>query len=107
VDGKYVTGLFPFPTEVIVTNELTDGEAAIGLLEEYNALAGAERNGVIEFSDEFKFLDDVRYFKMVQYATGRAFDNTSFILLDISKLEPTYPTVNAIVSGTLETTPGV
>jgi len=104
VDGKYVTGLFPFPTEVIITNELTDGEAAIGLLEEYNALAGAERNGVIEFSDEFKFLDDVRYFKMVQYATGRAFDNTSFLLLDISGLVPTYPTVNAIVSGAVETT---
>ena len=27
-DGRYVTGLFPFPTEVIVTNELEDGEAA-------------------------------------------------------------------------------
>lgn len=101
-DGQYVGGLFPFPTEVIITNELASGEAAIGILGEYNAFAGAGRNGVIEFSDEFKFLDDVRYFKMVQHATGRAFDNTSFLRLDISELEPTYPTVNTIVGGGLK-----
>lgn len=101
-DGRYVTNLFPFPTEVIVTNVLENGTAAIGILEEYNAFAGAERKGIVEFSDEFKFLDDVRYFKMVQYATGRAFDNTSFILLDISGLEPSYVTVSALVSGDLD-----
>ena len=98
-DGRYVTNLFPFPTEVEVTNELSDGEALIGLLEEYSAFAGGERSGEIEFSDEFKFLDDVRYFKAVQYATGRAFDNTSFILIDISNLEPSYVTIAALVNG--------
>ncbi len=36
---------------------------------------------------------------MVQYATGRAFDNTSFVLLDISELEPAYITVSALVNG--------
>lgn len=97
-DGRYVTNLFPFPTDVIITNELTDGEAAIGLLGEYNAFAGGQRNGEIEFSDEFKFLDDVRYFKSVQYATGRATDNTCFVLLDISELEPSYVTVSALVA---------
>lgn len=95
-DGKYVTGLFPFPTEVIISNEFEDGEAAIGILPEYSVFVGGEQNGVIEFSDEFKFLSDQRYFKIKQYATGRAVDNTSFILLDISELEPTYPTVNTI-----------
>ena len=98
-DGRYVTGLFPFPTDVIVTNELSDGEALIGILEEYDVLVGGEQNGVIEFSDEFKFTEDLRYFKVKQYATGRAFDNTSFILLDISDLQPTYITVAALVNG--------
>ncbi len=98
-DGRYVTNLFPYPTEVIVTNELDNGSALVGILGEYGAFAGGDRNGVIEFSDEFKFLDDVRYFKMVQYATGRAFDNTSFVLLDISELEPAYITVSALVNG--------
>ncbi len=98
-DGRYVTGLFPFPTEPIITNELADGEALIGLLPEYDLLVGGEKNGVVEFSDEFKFTQDVRYFKTKQYATGRAFDNTSFVLLDISALEPTYLTVAALTTG--------
>ena len=95
-DGKYVTGLFPFPTETIISNEMADGEAAIGILPEYTVFVGGEKNGVVEFSDEFKFLNDQRYFKVKQYANGRAVDDTSFLRLDISKLKPTYPTVNAL-----------
>lgn len=96
--GQYVSNLFPFPTEVIISNELADGEALIGLLEEYDMFIGGEQNGVIEFSDEFKFLDDVRYFKIKQYGDGRAFDNTSFLLLDISGLDPAYITVKSIAA---------
>jgi HK97 family phage major capsid protein len=50
-DGRYVTNLFPYPTEVIVTNELDNGSALVGILGEYGAFAGGYRNGVIEFSD--------------------------------------------------------
>ena len=95
-DGRYVNGLFPFPTEVIITNELASGDALIGLLDEYNMLMGGEKNGVVEFSDEFKFVQDLRYFKVKQYGTGRAFDDTSFVRLDISELKPTYVTMNAL-----------
>lgn len=91
--GNYVGDRFPFPTEVMVSNELADGEALMGLIDEYNMFIGGEQNGVVEFSDDFKFLDDVRYFKIKQYGTGRAFDNTSFLLLDISELDPMYITV--------------
>lgn len=108
-DGRYVNGLFPFPTEVIITNELDEGVALIGLLSEYDVLIGGEKNGVVEFSDEFKFLQDLRYFKIKQYGTGRAFDDTSFIKVDISELTPTYITVNALTtsaaSSTQTTTP--
>lgn len=97
-DGHYVNDLFPFPTDVIVTNELEEGEAVVGLLDEYSVLLGGERNGVVEFSDDFKFVEDLRYFKIKQYGTGRAFDDTSFVKLDISDLEPTFVTVNANVN---------
>ena len=60
---------------------------------EYFLGAGGGKNGVIEYSDEYKFLEDQRVFKVKQYATGRAFDNTSALYLDISGLEEAYITV--------------
>lgn len=94
--GTYARDLFPFPTEVIISNALNDGEAVLCLLDEYSLFAGGQKNGTIEYSDEFKFLDDQRYFKIKQHATGRAFDNTSALLLDISGLEPAYITVENV-----------
>lgn len=93
--GTYANNLFPFPTEVIISNVLDSGKAVLALLDEYNAFAGGQKNGVIEYSDEFKFLDDVRYFKIKQYATGKAFDNNCSVYLDIANIEPAYITVNA------------
>lgn len=92
-NGEYVNNVFPFPTEPIISNAVPTGEAILFLPDEYKLLAGGERNNVIEFSDEYKFLEDLRYFKVKQYATGQAFDNTSAILLDISGLKPLYQTV--------------
>ena len=57
---------------------------------------------MIEYSDEYKFIEDLRYFKVKQYATGRAFDNTSAILLNISNLEPFYMTVKVADGSTIE-----
>ena len=101
-NGEYTKDVFPFPTEVIVSNAVSTGEAIMFLDGEYKLFAGGQRNNVIEISDEYKFLEDLRYFKVKQYATGRAFDNTSAILLDISGLEPLYQTVK--VAGTVTTT---
>lgn len=101
-DGTYTKDVFPFPTEPIISNAVNTGEAIMFLPTEYKLLAGGQRRNVIEFSDDFKFLEDMRYFKVKQYATGQAFDNTSAILLDISELEPLYQTVK--VAGTVTTT---
>ncbi|MCD8206541.1 MAG: phage major capsid protein, partial [Bacteroidales bacterium] len=77
--GAYVNNLFPFPTDVIISNGIETGKAIIGLLDEYQLFVGsATRNNVIEYSDEYRFLEDQRVFKVVQYADGRAYDNTSF-----------------------------
>lgn len=95
-DGTYVNDRFPFSTEVIISNEMVDGEALIGLLGEYSMFAGGKKGGRSDESKEFEFLEDVKYFKLIQYGTGRAFDNTSFILLDISDLDPLYKTVRIV-----------
>ena len=36
----------------------------------------------------------MRYYKIKTFGDGKAYDNTSALLLDISELEPTYTTVN-------------
>ncbi len=92
-NGSYVNNLFPFPTTVYVSNAVEDGKAVLFLKDEYFLGMGGSKNGVIEYSDEYKFLEDQRVFKVKQYGAGRAFDNTSALYLDISKLEPAYITV--------------
>ena len=91
--GTYATNLFPFPTEVIRSNELDTGKAILFLPEEYFMGVGTTKDGAIEYSDEFKFLEDKRTFKIKMHAMGKAFDNTVAIVLDISELDPAYITV--------------
>lgn len=94
--GQYVNNLFPFPTEVIVSNEVETGKAVLCLLDEYFLGVGGSKQGVIEYSDEYKFIEDQRAFKIKQYAAGRAFDNTSALYLDISGVAPAYITVKNV-----------
>lgn len=95
-NGTYVNNLFPFPTEVIISNTLADGKAVLGLLPEYFMGIGGSRDGIIEFSDEYKFVEDQRAYKIKMYGTGKAEDNTSALLLDISDLDPAYITVKNV-----------
>lgn len=92
-NGAYVNNLFPFPTTVYVSNALDDGDAVLFLKGEYFMGMGGSKNGIIEYSDEYKFLEDQRVFKIKQHGAGRAFDNTSAVYLDINGLEPAYITV--------------
>ena len=92
-NGTYVNNLFPFPTTVYVSNALEDGSAVLFLKNEYFMGMGGAKNGVIEYDDSYKFLEDQRVFKVKQYGAGRAFDNTSALYLDISGLSPAYITV--------------
>lgn len=101
-DGRYVNDLFPVPTRVIQSAQITDGSAILFLPGEYSMFAGANKKGTIEYSDECKFIEDQRVFKIKTYATGRAFDNTSSLLLDISSLKPGYINV-AIANQPVET----
>ncbi|MBR3592159.1 MAG: phage major capsid protein [Clostridia bacterium] len=93
MNGGYVNNLFPFPTTVYVSNAVEDGKAVMFLKNEYFMGMGGTKNGVIEYSDEYKFLEDMRVFKIKQYGAGRAFDNTVALYLDISGLDPAYITI--------------
>ena len=95
-NGVYVNDLFPVPTKVFVSNALEDGQAVLFLNGEYFMGIGGSKNGVIEYSDEYKFIEDQRVFKIKQYGTGRAFDNTSALFLNISGLNPAYITMQNV-----------
>ncbi len=95
-NGEYKRDLFPIPTEVIPSIALDEGEAILTILSEYFMGVGSSKEGTIEYSDEFKFLEDKRTYKTKLHAFGRAEDNTSAILLDISGLEPAYITVKHV-----------
>lgn len=91
--GTYARDLFPFPTEVVRSNEVEENKAILFLPEEYFMGIGTTKDGTIEYSDDFKFLEDKRTFKIKMYAMGKAFDNTVAVVLDISELDPAYITV--------------
>lgn len=95
-NGAYVNDLFPVPTTVYVSNAVEDGKAVLFLKDEYFLGVGGSKNGVIEYSDEYKFLEDQRVFKIKQFACGRATDNTAALYLDITALEPAYITVKNV-----------
>lgn len=97
-NGSYVRDLFPFPTRVIRANSVPDGRAILCLPDRYFLGVGNSKDGVIEFSDEYEFLEDMRVFKIKQYATGQFEDDTCCIVLDIENLDPAYITVANVVS---------
>ena len=93
--GSFTGNIFPFPTEVIRCNAIATGKAILCLPEEYFFGLGSSKEGTLEFSDDFKFLEDKRTFKIKMYGMGKAWDNTVAILLDISALEEAYVYIKA------------
>lgn len=92
-DGTYVER-FPFPTKVVQSVHMPQGEAIIGLGKRYFFGLGTGKGGKIEFSDHYHFLEDERVYITKLYGNGRPLDGGSFILLDISNLVPVIPSVN-------------
>ena len=97
-NGTYARDIFPFPTKVYVDNVLDTGKAVLFIPGEYSCFMGGQKNGVIEVSEENKFLEDQTVFKIKQHGAGRAMDNTSALYLDISGLEPAYITVKEVTT---------
>lgn len=91
--GAYTKDVFPFPTEVVRSNEVTTGQAIVFLPEEYFFGLGESKDGTITFDDSYKFLEDARVYLIKLHGNGRAYDNTVAVVLDISDLDPAYITV--------------
>lgn len=91
--GVYVNDVLPIKTTIVQSIGVPEGKMIVGMADKYFAGVSLGRNPKIEYSDDFKFLEDVRTFKIKMYANGRANDNNSFVYLDITGLGSVYPTV--------------
>ena len=104
-DGSYKGNIFPFPTRVIQSEMVDQGTAVIGMLNNYPLCLSTGKEGKVEYSDQYQFLEDNRVYAIKLFGTGRAKDNNSFVFLDISKLEPLKISVS-LESSTTTTTSG-
>ena len=91
MSGAYVDN-FAFPMEVVISEAVGSGRAVLAMLDNYFMGVGFPKDGVIEFSDEYKFLEDQRTYKIKTYGVGRAIDENSALLLDISGLTEAFIT---------------
>lgn len=86
-DGTYRSTM-PYPVEIIQSPAVPIGEAIFGLAYRYAAFAGSRREGNIDYSDHYRFLEDERVYLIKGFANGFPMDNAAFLRLDISGLTP-------------------
>ena len=104
--GTYVGNVLPFPTDVMQSVGVPSGKAVIGIAKKYFMGVGTGRGGKLEYSDEYKFVEDLRTYKIKFYGTGRPYDINAFMFLDISGLVAASPvvTINGSINNTPQTT---
>lgn len=95
-DGSYRNDVMPYPMSILQVPAIPTGAAILGVATRYFATAGTEKNGRIEYSDEFHFLNDERVYLVKAYANGQPKDNNSFLYLDISNLQPAVLSVQVV-----------
>lgn len=101
--GQYVSNVLPFPTDIIQSVGVPAGHAVLGIAKNYFMGLGTSKGGKLEYSDEYKFIEDLRTYVIRLYGNGRPKDINSFLYLDISGLNPiSYPTY---VTGNIKNTP--
>jgi len=102
VDGTYNHDVLPFPTDIIQSSAVAVNSAVIGLADKYFMGIGAgTTGGKVEYSDDFRFLDDQRVYLTKMYGNGKALDDNAFILADITTLVPA--TLEVSVNNTVNT----
>lgn len=103
-DGTFANNVLPYPTEVIQSEEVPNGKAVMGIAAQYFMGIGTSKDGVIEYDDSYKFLQRERVYTGHLYGNGKPKDNNSFLVLDISELQPAAYTVIAAGSGEVAAT---
>lgn len=85
--GTYVYGVLPIPAKIIQSVAVPANKLIAGMAKDY--FMGVGSTGKIEYSDEYRFLEDERVYITKQYANGLPKDNDSFLVFDISNMDVT------------------
>lgn len=99
-DGTYRNNIFPFPTKLIQSVGAPEGHAIIGLAPRYFMGMGTAKGGKLEYDDSYKFIEDLRTYKIKLYGMGKPLDKNAFIYLDISNLKNVLPTFKVVTETT-------
>ena len=97
-DGSYRNDVMPYPMDIIESPSVPEGKAVMGLGRRYIALLGTAKEGKIEYSDHYHFVEDERVYLVKAYANGEPVDDNAFQLLDISGLKPVTYTVAQVAT---------
>ena len=97
-NGVYVNNVFPFPTNVIQSVGIEAGHAVIGLADRYFMGMGSPKEGRLEYSDEYKFIEDLRTYKIKMHGMGTPLDINAFLYLDISNVKDVLPAFETVTS---------
>ena len=90
-----------YPTKVVTSVKVPVNKAVAGIAKNYFCAINGGSSGIIEYSDEYQFLEDNRVYTTRVYGQGTPVDNTSFAYLDIENVEA--PALPVKVKGTVKT----
>lgn len=90
-----------YPTKVVTSVKVPVNKAVAGIAKNYFCAINGGTSGIIEYSDEYQFLEDNRVYTTRVYGQGTPVDNTSFAYLDITNVEA--PALPVKVKGTVKT----
>lgn len=94
--GTYKNNIFPFPTTVIRSTAVPANHAVMGISKNYFMGIGTSKGGRLEKDDSYKFLEDLRTYKIKLHGNGRPVDINSFVYLDITNVQPVLPVVKTV-----------
>src|SRR5699024_7842143 len=57
-DGLYRSDVLPFPTRIVQSVQVPQGKAIVGLAKRYFMGVGTAKSGKIDYSDDYRFLED-------------------------------------------------
>ena len=85
MDGTYTYNVLPIPGKIVKSNAVPKGKLIAGMAKDYFlGLGGAQR---LDVYDQTRAIEDEDLYIAKMYANGRAEENESFLVYDISEMK--------------------